>query len=155
MVGWAGPVEGGQETLPAVVREPRDWPAEKLADAAKTAAAAGRDDAVVLDGREPTRYTGEREPVDARPGHIPGARNVPVADHLDADGRLRDIDVLASRYGDVGALKANDVVAYCGSGVAACHNLLVLETLGVQGRLFPGSWSAWSADPARKVATGT
>jgi thiosulfate/3-mercaptopyruvate sulfurtransferase len=43
---------------------------------------------------------------------------------------------------------------YCGSGVTACHNLLALEVAGLSGaRIFPGSWSEWSADPSRPVAT--
>ena len=47
-----------------------------------------------------------------------------------------------------------DVVVYCGSGVTACHNLLALEHAGLQGvKIFPGSWSEWSADPSRPVAT--
>jgi thiosulfate/3-mercaptopyruvate sulfurtransferase len=47
------------------------------------------------------------------------------------------------------------VVSYCGSGVTACHNLLVMEHAGLgPGRLYPGSWSQWSADPDRPAATG-
>ena len=46
------------------------------------------------------------------------------------------------------------VVSYCGSGVTACHNLLALEHAGLgPGRLYPGSWSEWSRDPGRPVAT--
>ena len=46
-------------------------------------------------------------------------------------------------------------MSYCGSGVTACHTLLVMEHAGLgEGRLFPGSWSQWSADSARPVATG-
>ena len=47
------------------------------------------------------------------------------------------------------------VVSYCGSGVTACHNLLAIEHAGLgAGRLYPGSWSQWSADERRPVATG-
>ena len=43
----------------------------------------------------------------------------------------------------------------CGSGVAACHNLLAMEVAGLAGsKLYPGSWSEWIADPARPRATG-
>ena len=48
-----------------------------------------------------------------------------------------------------------DVVSYCGSGVTACHNLIALEHAGLGlGRLYPGSWSQYSSDPARPAATG-
>jgi thiosulfate/3-mercaptopyruvate sulfurtransferase len=43
---------------------------------------------------------------------------------------------------------------YCGSGVTACHVLIELELAGLRGRLYAGSWSEWSADPALPVATG-
>jgi thiosulfate/3-mercaptopyruvate sulfurtransferase len=47
------------------------------------------------------------------------------------------------------------VVAMCGSGVTACHNLLALELAGLPGaRLYAGSFSEWIRDPLRKVATG-
>lgn len=153
--GWTGPVEAGPVTRTPVTRVVRDWPVDRLADGDLTASVAGRDDGVVLDARDPARYAGRTEPVDPRAGHIPGALNLPVTDNLDGSGRLRDRATLSERYEATGALDAVEVVAYCGSGVAACHDLLVLEELGIRGRLFPGSWSAWSADPRREAATGT
>jgi thiosulfate/3-mercaptopyruvate sulfurtransferase len=46
------------------------------------------------------------------------------------------------------------VISYCGSGVTACHTLLVLEHAGFAGgRLYPGSWSQYAADSSRAVAT--
>lgn len=155
LAGWTGPIEAGEVTRTPVVRAARDWPVDRLADADLTASIAARHDGAVLDAREPARFAGETEPVDPRPGHIPGAVNLPVTDNLDAAGRLEARDVLSQRYAATGALEAGEVVAYCGSGVAACHDLLVLEELGVHGRLYPGSWSAWSADPKREAATGT
>ncbi|MCA1784229.1 MAG: sulfurtransferase [Intrasporangiaceae bacterium] len=155
LAGWSGPVEAGQVTRTPVVRAVCDWPADRLADADLTARVAARPDGVVLDARDAVRFSGEREPIDPRPGHIPGAVNLPVTDNLDAAGRLLVRAALSERYASTGALEADEVVAYCGSGVAACHGLLVLEELGVHGRLFPGSWSAWSADPGREAAIGT
>ena len=55
----------------------------------------------------------------------------------------------------LGSTAPEHAVMYCGSGVTACHNLLSMEHAGLSGaRLYPGSWSEWSADPSRPVATG-
>lgn len=154
LAAWDGPTEAGEVAPSAVSRRVRAWPIERFADADLTAELAGRADAVVVDARDPDRFAGITEPVDPRPGHIPGAVNLPATSNLGADGTLLPSEVLRGRYAGVGALAAREVVAYCGSGVTACHDLLVLEDLGIRGRLFTGSWSAWSADPAREVATG-
>ncbi len=112
--------------------------------------------AVLLDARAPERYLGLEEPVDPRPGHIPGARNAPFTHNLEAPGgRLRSLDALRRHYQALGALDASTVVAYCGSGVTACHDLLALARLGRDdARLYEGSWSDWSRDPSRPAATG-
>ena len=68
--------------------------------------------------------------------------------------RPREPDELAARYGRLGAADA-PVVAYCGSGVSACIDLLALRRAGLpDGRLFVGSWSAWGADPDRPAEEG-
>ena len=55
----------------------------------------------------------------------------------------------------LGKPRAADVVHYCGSGVSACHNLLAMEIAGLKGgKLYPGSWSEWSADPKRPQERG-
>ena len=106
---------------------------------------------VLLDARAPERYRGEVEPLDAQAGHIPGARNLPYTVVLDG-GRLLEADRLAEALG-AAELAGSDVVAYCGSGVSAAQLILALEVAGLPGvRLYPGSWSEWSADPERPVA---
>ncbi len=148
---WQGPLESGDAPSKAATFTPVAWPADRLASIDEVAAGA----AVLLDARDAARYRGDEEPVDPRAGHIPGARSLPVRGHLDNDGRLLDSGALRQRFAAVGVTDGASVVAYCGSGVTACHNLLVLEHLGLgTGRLFPGSWSQWSSDPARPVATG-
>ncbi len=108
----------------------------------------------MVDVRSAARFRGEDARADARPGHVPGAHNVPVTDHLDETGRLRSPVELRERYRRVGVTAGDAVVTSCGSGVSACLALLALETVDVTGRLFPGSWSAWSADPSRPVTSG-
>jgi thiosulfate/3-mercaptopyruvate sulfurtransferase len=91
----------------------------------------------LLDARAPERFRGETEPIDAVAGHIPGAVNVPFA-ALAPQGRFPPRDRLAELVG------AGLFVAYCGSGVTACTLVLAGELAGVEGRLYPGSWSEWS-----------
>jgi thiosulfate/3-mercaptopyruvate sulfurtransferase len=158
LAAWPGPLEAGALARPPARFTATPWPPERLAgiDEVAGVAAAG-ERLVLLDARAPERYRGETEPVDPRPGHIPGARNLPFTGNLDpATGRyLAGID-LRARYEAAGAGEgAGDVIVYCGSGVTACHDLLALEAAGLgPGRLYPGSWSQWSNDRARPAATG-
>jgi thiosulfate/3-mercaptopyruvate sulfurtransferase len=130
---------------------PRPWPAAKLADESDVRHFSG----VVVDARNRDRYEGAPDPVDSRFGHIPGAQSVPCRAHLDSQGFLLEPAVLRAAFAAVGVENDTPVISYCGSGVTACHNLLVMEWVGVgAGRLYPGSWSHYSSDPTRPIATG-
>jgi thiosulfate/3-mercaptopyruvate sulfurtransferase len=111
---------------------------------------------ILLDARAPARYRGEQEPIDPVAGRIPGALNRFNMDNVRGDGRFKSPDELKREFQQVlGARQAGDVVNYCGSGVAACHNLLALELAGLKGaKLFAGSWSEWLADPSRPREKG-
>jgi len=115
-----------------------------------------RSSAVVLDARARERYEGISEPIDARPGHIPGALSAPFVGNLVAPGgTFLPPDKLAERYRALGALDAKDVVVYCGSGVTACHDLLALAILGRDdAALYEGSWSDWARDPSLPAVKG-
>ncbi len=108
-------------------------------------------DGVLIDVRAPERFRGELEPIDPKPGHIPGAVNRPVAGFWDADRKLPTPDELAAL---LDLPDGRPVAVYCGSGVSAGQVLLALSSLGVEAALYPPSWSGWSADPVRPVATG-
>ena len=110
----------------------------------------------MLDARAADRFAGRNETIDPRAGHVPGARNQPFTQNLAADGRLQPAAVLKTLWhAALGSTPPADVVAMCGSGVTACHNLLALELAGLPGaRLYAGSFSEWITDPARPVATG-
>jgi thiosulfate/3-mercaptopyruvate sulfurtransferase len=99
----------------------------------------------LVDARAPERYAGESEPIDPIAGHIPGAHNFYWQSQVDDSGELLDPAVLRERYENLlGAVRAEQVVCYCGSGVTACHLLLAMEACGLTGaRLYVGSWSEW------------
>jgi thiosulfate/3-mercaptopyruvate sulfurtransferase len=111
---------------------------------------------VLLDARAPARYRGEQEPIDPVAGRIPGALNRFNMDNVRGDGRFKTPEDLKREFEQVlGARAPGDVVNYCGSGVAACHNLLAMELAGLPGaKLFAGSWSEWIADPSRPREKG-
>lgn len=151
LAAWDGPLEAGAGHPRAVTTfVPTPWPLDRLA----TIEQAGSGEAVLIDARARARHRGDLEPVDPRPGHIPGAINVPCEEHL-AGGALLPDDTLRAQFAAVGITSADGVIASCGSGVNACHTLLVMEQVGLgRGRLFPGSYSAWSNRPELPVETG-
>jgi thiosulfate/3-mercaptopyruvate sulfurtransferase len=108
----------------------------------------------VVDARAPDRFHGENETIDPVGGHIPGAKNRFFKDNLQADGRFKAPAQLKEELW-VAVGDPRNAIMQCGSGVTACHNLLALEAAGMPGAaLYPGSWSEWSADATRPVATG-
>lgn len=130
----------------------RQFPSELLASADEVAAHVERG-GILADSRGRTRYLGEEEPIDAKAGHIPGSISLPFAENLTEDGHFLPMDELARRFG-VNKVDGN-AIFYCGSGVSACNNLLAIEAAGLgQPRLYVGSWSGWTSDPARPIATG-
>ncbi|KPH98310.1 3-mercaptopyruvate sulfurtransferase [Actinobacteria bacterium OV450] len=120
------------------------------ADAAAALARSG----ILLDARAGERYRGEVEPIDRVGGHIPGAVSAPTTENVGADGLFLSADALRERFAGLGASGEAPVGVYCGSGVSGAHEVLALEVAGIPAALYAGSWSEWSADPVRPVATG-
>ena len=110
----------------------------------------------LIDARPEQRFTGEREPLDAVAGHIPGAVNWVYEENIDFDGTYLPADALRENYARIlNGVSPENVVHTCGSGVTASHNILAMEIAGLSGsRLYPGSWSEWITDPTRPIATG-
>ena len=126
---WLGPLRTGDEQPEAVEFVPRPRTHDTI-EAGELSARLGAPGLVLLDARIPERYRGEVEPIDLVAGHIPGARNLPY----NAVEPLPD-----------GALDADELVVYCGSGITACVDLLALARMGRDdAKLYPGSWSDWS-----------
>ena len=158
LAAWTGPLEVGPSDTarPAAKFTAQPWPTDWYVDIDEVAAQAASGPAIVLDARAPDRYRGESEPVDRAAGHVPGARNLPWAGLIDPfTKRFRPVDELRSRFAEVGVEAGADVIASCGSGVSACADLVALEHAGLaRGRLFVASWSGWSSDPDRPIASG-
>jgi thiosulfate/3-mercaptopyruvate sulfurtransferase len=110
--------------------------------------------AVLVDARAAERYRGDTEPVDPVAGHIPGAVNVPTVGNLAPDGTFLPPAELRARFDAAGIRDGGPpVVAYCGSGVTAAHELIALEVAGLSAgsAMYPPSWSGWVNDPTRPV----
>ena len=110
----------------------------------------------LIDARAQARFRGEVEPIDPIAGHIPGAQCAAFNENLGADGRFLPPEQLKQRFAaQLQGRSPDELVAYCGSGVTACHNLFALSLAGYPlGKLYAGSWSEWITDPARAIATG-
>jgi len=110
----------------------------------------------LVDARAGERFRGEVEPIDPVAGHIPGAKNRPFKDNLEASGRFKPQATLRAEFEALlGETRPEQVVHQCGSGVSAAHNLLAMEVAGLDGsRLYPGSWSEWCADASRPITRG-
>jgi thiosulfate/3-mercaptopyruvate sulfurtransferase len=152
---WTGPIETGPGRVPSPATfTPVEWPEARLADAGeveKIIAAGG----VAIDARSHERFLGGGLQIDKRPGHIPGAVSGPWSAVLDDNDEPREPAELRDHYRQLGVDDVHEVVAYCGSGVSACMNVLAMEHAGLgTPRLYVASWSGWSADPDREAATG-
>ena len=152
LAAWAGPTASGPATTTPAAFSAVPWPANRVITTADLAASLGGA-LTILDARSPDRYA-DGGPVDPRPGHIPGAISAPAGANL-ADGRFRESHELADHYVGLGA-EGDDVVAYCGSGVTACADLLGRRLAGLpDAKLFVGSWSQWGADESLPAETGS
>ena len=159
LAAWTGPIETG----PAAARRTDDvhrhsrGPPDRFATADETADARRRAAVPVLDARSRGALPSVRSSlVDPRPGHIPGARSAPWTETLDASGAGRSPDALRRALRAISASAAtSDAIAYCGSGVSACMNVVAMEHAGLDAaRLYVASWSGWSPIPDRPAETG-
>jgi thiosulfate/3-mercaptopyruvate sulfurtransferase len=146
--GWREPPHGDFKSHPdaSLVRS-----IEQVRDAL-----AGRS-TLVVDARPAARFLGEvAEPrPNLRSGHMPGARNVPFATIVSADGRLRAPDDVRAAFSAAGVDLAAPIVTTCGSGVSAAVLALGLAAIGRSDvAVYDGSWSEWGARADTAIATG-
>ncbi|WP_192036647.1 sulfurtransferase [Halomonas sp. YLGW01] len=148
-------IDGALEAGEVATSAPSDWRPRFDDGAWVEAADIMPEQSALLDARAMPRFRGEVEPIDAVAGHIPGARCRPSADNLASDGRFKPAVQLAAELADIDTQAADGLIAYCGSGVTACHDILAYAVVGKPlPRLYAGSWSDWIHDPDRPVATG-
>lgn len=148
---WNGPVSTEQPAPEPGDFRPRPGGMPLLdADEAAALARSG----VLLDARAAERYRGESEPVDPVAGHVPGAVSAPTGENVTDAGTFRPAAELAARFAGLGVTDGTATGVYCGSGVSAAQQVLALEIAGIDAALYVGSWSHWTSDPSRPVATG-
>jgi thiosulfate/3-mercaptopyruvate sulfurtransferase len=148
LAAWPGELVTGDPDYAPVDRPPRPWPSDRFVEADDLLA----DGRPVYDARTAERYAHGDPAIDPRPGHVPGALSAPWGDNLDGSGRFRPVAELRQRFE---AAIGRGAIAYCGSGVTACHDLLAMELAGIESTaLYTGSWSQWGADPSRPAETG-
>ncbi|MEV8102214.1 sulfurtransferase [Streptomyces sp. NPDC088135] len=155
-------LDGGLAAWPGEIQKEVPAPAEgdfrpvpgalPLLDADGAAALARS--GLLLDARAAERYRGDVEPIDRVGGHIPGAVSAPTSENTGEDGQFLDAEALAARFEGLGADRADEIGVYCGSGVSGAHEVLALAVAGIPAALYAGSWSEWSGDASRPVATG-
>jgi thiosulfate/3-mercaptopyruvate sulfurtransferase len=159
--GWAKwkregrPTTSGDERRPpAVFKADLNPPMRVTVDA--VSAHLNDKSVLLVDARGPERFEGRNETIDRVAGHIPGAVNHFFKTNLAGDGTMLAPEALRQNFESLlKGHETSDVIMYCGSGVTACHNLLAMEHAGLPGaRLYAGSWSEWSADPARPTEKG-
>ncbi len=128
-----------------------------LRDVTEVARAAKLGTAQILDARAAPRFRGDAaEPRPGlRAGHIPGARNLPIAALFRADGSMKDGLELTEAFVAAGVDLDRPVITSCGSGVTAAVLNLGLARLGhTDHSLYDGSWAEWGMYPDLPIERG-
>ena len=157
--GFAKWTKEGREVTPDVpLFTPFNYPIKLRSDFAVDVRTVEKQlgNSLLLDARAPARYRGDQEPIDPVAGRIKGASNRFNMDNLTPEGTFKSSAALKQELQSVlQGRSPSEVIHYCGSGVAACHNLLAMEVAGLKGgKLYAGSWSEWSRDPKRPQERG-
>jgi thiosulfate/3-mercaptopyruvate sulfurtransferase len=101
----------------------------------------------MVDARSAARFAGtEPDPrKDTAAGHIPGSKNLPIAQLFEPDGTYKSLDKLRAAFAAAGVDIDRPIVTTCGSGVTASVLAFALHLLDRDAALYDGSWSEWGA----------
>lgn len=162
MLRWVGfdraaLLDGGLKAWTAEGRplsaEPVARPAKRLTLALRPRVVADRDEVraaigtmgvTLVDAMPEASFQGKFA-LYGRPGHIPGAVNVPSQSLVGESGRYLPPETLDGMHkGD----RAGRVITYCGGGISASNNAFVMTRLGFTDvAVYMGSLQEWTADP--------
>lgn len=110
----------------------------------------------IVDARLPAFYDGTQTGGNAqtphKTGHITSAGNVPFSSLYDADGRFKTTEELAGAFSSAGVKPGDQVIAYCHIGQQASVAVFAARLLGLDVRLYDGSFEEWSKRPNAPVA---
>jgi thiosulfate/3-mercaptopyruvate sulfurtransferase len=101
----------------------------------------------ILDSRNPNFYTGQDTGNASRPGHIPGARNLPFDTLVDSTGRFLKPEAAATLFAEAGMAEGKTAVSYCHVGQQASLVWLMARFAGYDARMYDGSMQEWTRDP--------
>jgi thiosulfate/3-mercaptopyruvate sulfurtransferase len=140
--------------------EPADHPTRTLTPAVRPELIADRDEVLaavesgavcIVDALPEAHYRGDMV-MYARPGHIAGAVNIPSSSYVDESGHFLPLEELRANHDCDPAAPA---ITYCGGGIAASVNALMMTRLGYDDvALYAASLQEWTADPANPMELG-
>ncbi|WP_078291704.1 sulfurtransferase [Mycobacterium sp. D16R24] len=118
----------------------------------------------LVDVRSPDEFSGKilapahlPQEQSQRPGHVPGAINVPWSKAANEDGTFKSDEELAKLYADAGLDGEKETIAYCRIGERSSHTWFVLqELLGHQNVTnYDGSWTEYGSLVGAPIELGS